>query len=100
MVKVLKIPHSEEFPNAYQAKPIYNLCTPLVLFLLLANVLAQTPVEFEHFRIHFDSSFKLCHAETFLQVRQSLHIVLVCHEGVAIHELRYIIFIFHIITFF
>ena len=39
-------------------------------------------------------------AETFLQVRQSLHIVLVCHEGVAIHELRYIIFIFHIITFF
>lgn len=35
----------------------------------------------------------------FLQVRQSLHIVLVCHEGVAIHELRYIIFIFHIITF-
>lgn len=57
MVKVLKIPHSEEFPNAYQAKPIYNLCTPLVLFLLLANVLAQTPVEFEHFRIHFDSSF-------------------------------------------
>ena len=53
-----------KFRTHIKAKPIYNLCAPLVLFLLFANVLAQTPIEFEHCRIYFDSRFKLCHAET------------------------------------
>ena len=84
-----------KFRTHIKAKPVNNLCAPLVLFLLFANVLAQTPIEFEHFRIYFDSRFKLCHAETFLQVRHPLHIVLVCHERIAIHKLRYVVLVCH-----
>lgn len=48
-----------------------------MLFLLLTNILTQTPIEFEHFLIHLDSGLKLRNADAFLQVRQPLHIVLV-----------------------
>ena len=57
-----------KFCTQIKAQPFHEVCAPLVLLLLLTNVLAQTPIEFEHFRIHFDSCFELCNVEAFLQV--------------------------------
>ena len=71
-----------------------------MLFLLLTNILTQTPIEFEHFLINLDSGLKLRDADAFLQVRQPLHIVLVRHKRIAVYKLWYIVLLCHTIYSF